>query len=154
MPEVNILLVEDSHQDAMLIKEALFDTGIGHSLQTATNGEDALQILYSAEFRPNIVFLDLNLPKMSGMEVLKEMKRDSGLRPIPVIILTNSMSEDDVIMAYANHCNAYVRKPLGFDKLLTTLNFICRFWFDTATLPKHRITMISNPPPSQENTNF
>ncbi len=150
MTEVHILLVEDSYQDALLVREALRDTGLEHKLITATNGEEALQILYSAEYRPNIVFLDLNLPKMSGLEVLKEMKRDSGLRPIPVIILTNSMSEDDVVMAYANHCNAYVRKPLGFDKLITSLNFICQFWFNTATLPRHRGTNFSSPPPQQE----
>ena len=135
MTEANILLVEDSQQDALLVKEALLDTGLSHNLRTASNGEDALQILYSTEYRPNIVLLDLNLPKMSGLEVLKEMKRDSGLRPIPVIILTNSMSEDDVIRAYASHCNAYVRKPLGFDNLMANLSCICQFWINTATLP-------------------
>jgi chemotaxis family two-component system response regulator Rcp1 len=147
MTEVHILLVEDSHQDALLIREALRDTGLEHKLTTATDGEGALQILYSAEYRPNIVFLDLNLPKISGLEVLKEMKRDSGLRSIPVIILTNSMSEDDVVTAYANHCNAYVRKPLGFERLMTSLNHICQFWFDTATLPKHRATTFTSSPP-------
>lgn len=136
MTDVNILLVEDSPQEALLIKEALRDTGLEHHLVTTSNGEEALRVLYAAEFRPNIVFLDLNLPKMSGIEVLKEMKRDSGLRLIPVVILTNSMSEDDVFLAYANHCNAYVRKPLGFEGLMTHLTSICKFWFETAKLPK------------------
>lgn len=137
MKDVRILLVEDSPQEALLVKEALRDTGLEHTLVTTSNGEEALKILYSAEYRPNIVFLDLNLPKMSGLEVLKEMKRDSGLRLIPVIILTNSMSEDDVVQAYSNHCNAYVRKPLGFESLMANLSYICQFWFGTATLPQH-----------------
>jgi CheY-like chemotaxis protein len=136
MPEVNILLVEDNSRDARLVREALKDSRIDHVLEVATDGEAAMQVLYSAEFRPHVILLDLNLPKKTGIEVLKEIKRDSSLRPIPVIVLTNSRSEDDVVLAYASYCNAYVRKPLGFDDLLDTLNRIGQFWFESATLPK------------------
>jgi two-component system, chemotaxis family, response regulator Rcp1 len=136
MSEVNILLVEDNSRDALLVREALKDSKIKHVLKVATDGEAAMQVLYSAEFRPHIILLDLNLPKKTGLEVLKEIKRDSSLRPIPVIVFTNSRSEDDVVLAYASHCNAYVRKPLGFDDLLDTLNRIGQFWFMSATLPR------------------
>lgn len=149
MPEINILLVEDNSRDVTLVKEALKDSKIEHVLQVATDGEAAMQILYSAEFRPHIILLDLNLPKKTGIEVLKEIKRDSSLRPIPVIILTNSRSEDDVVLAYASHCNAYVRKPLGFENLLDTLSRIGHFWFTVATLPKH-IALDLPAPPSVE----
>jgi CheY-like chemotaxis protein len=146
MPEVNILLVEDNSQDARLVREALKDSKLDHVLEVATDGEAAMQVLYSAEFRPHIILLDLNLPKKSGIEVLKEIKKDSSLRPIPVIVLTNSRSEDDVVLAYASHCNAYVRKPLGFDGLLDALNRIGQFWLDCATLPKQTAPDLSVPP--------
>jgi two-component system, chemotaxis family, response regulator Rcp1 len=132
---MKILLIEDSHQDATLIKAAITDTGFECEIFVKDNGEDALQELYSKELCPDLVLLDLNLPKMSGLEVLQEMKQDQDLRVIPVIILTNSMSEDDVIEAYGNHCNAYIRKPLGFDKLVLMLNNLGLFWFDSVTLP-------------------
>lgn len=136
MSEVHILLVEDNRRDATLIEEALKESELAFNLQVATDGEAALQVLYTAEFRPHIVLLDLNLPKKSGLDVLKEIKKDSVLRPLPVIILTNSRSDDDVGLAYASHCNAYVRKPLGFDGLIQTINSIEQFWFSCATLPK------------------
>jgi CheY-like chemotaxis protein len=137
MSEINILLVEDNSRDAKLVKEALKDSLLDHVLHVVSDGEAALRLLYSAEFRPHIILLDLNLPKKTGIEVLKEIKRDSSLRPIPVIVLTNSRSEDDVVLAYASYCNAYVRKPLGFDGLLDTINRIGQFWFVSATLPKY-----------------
>ncbi len=150
MPEINILLVEDNNNDVRLVQEALKDSKIEHTLQVATDGEMAMQLLYSTEFRPHIILLDLNLPKKTGIEVLKEIKRDSSLRPIPVIVFTNSRSEDDVVLAYASYCNAYVRKPLGFEGLLEILNRIGQFWFSTATLPKHTSLDLSMPPSSAD----
>jgi len=145
----NILLVEDNSRDATLIKEALKDSRIDHVVEVVTDGEAALQMLYSAEFKPNLILLDLNLPKKSGLEVLKEIKKDSSLRPIPVIVMTNSRSEDDVILAYASHCNAYVRKPLGYDGLLETLTGLGKFWFEIATLPRQGSIDVSIPPISE-----
>lgn len=136
MSEVHILLVEDNSRDATLVQEALKDASICHKLLIASDGEEALLVLQAAEFRPHIILLDLNLPKKSGLELLKEIKKDSSLRPIPVIVLTNSNSEDDVVLAYASYCNAYVRKPLGFDGLLETVKNLGQFWFHTAKLPK------------------
>jgi len=136
MTAINILLVEDNPHDAILVREALMDSAIAHSLTVASDGDRALQILYSAEVRPHLILLDINLPKKSGIEVLKEIKRDRALCLIPVIMLTNSRSEDDVVKSYGYHCNAYVRKPLGFEGLLEVLSIIMSFWFTYATLPK------------------
>lgn len=149
-PEVHILLVEDNSSDVILIQEALKDAAIPHVLRVAVDGDEALQILYSADFRPHIVLLDLNLPKKSGLEVLKEVKKDPSFRPIPVLILTNSKSEDDVILAYASYCNAYVRKPLGFEGLLKTVASIGQFWFETSTLPKQGMGSDMSIPPIPE----
>lgn len=140
MTDINILLVEDNSRDALLVREALNDAeklfGVRFITEIASDGEQALQVLYSAVFRPSLILLDLNLPKKTGLDVLREIKKDSGLRATPVIIFTNSRSEDDVVLAYASYCNAYVRKPLGFDDLLASLNSISQFWFSTAKLPK------------------
>jgi len=136
MSEVHILLVEDSHQDVELISLAIKEISDRIIIEVASDGDEALQFLYSVENKPTLILLDLNLPKKSGLEVLREIKRDSGLKTIPVIILTNSMSEDDVVSAYASHCNAYVRKPLGYDTLLDCIRSLDQFWFKMASLPK------------------
>jgi chemotaxis family two-component system response regulator Rcp1 len=150
--ELHILLIEDSKTDIELISEALKDISQSYVLETATDGETGLAVLFSNEIRPNLILLDLNLPKKSGLEVLKEIKRDASLRIIPVVILTNSRSEDDIVVAYASHCNAYVRKRLGFENLLESVLQITNFWFKCAALPKQSIapnSALSNPPISQ-----
>lgn len=135
-PTFRILIVEDDRTSVELVKEALNeDEGLSYSLSTASNGDEALRILRMAPEKPNLVFLDLNLPKKSGLEVLKEIKSDRSLQVIPVVILTNSRSQDDVLKAYGHYCNAYIRKPLGFGKLVVMIKATCAFWFETATLP-------------------
>ncbi len=134
--EFHILLVEDNRLDAALIQEALKEQPVSYVVQHASDGEAALKILYAAEVKPQLVLLDLNLPRKTGLEVLKEVKKDSTLRPIPVVVLTNSRSEDDVVLAYASYCNAYVRKPVGYSNLCLTLNRLGQFWCECATLPK------------------
>jgi CheY-like chemotaxis protein len=146
----HILLVEDNSRDATLIKEAFKEALVDRVVEVVTDGEAALQVLYSAEFKPNLILLDLNLPKKSGLEVLKEIKRDPSLRAIPIIVLTNSRSEDDVVLAYASHCNAYVRKPLGYDRLLETLGSLGKFWLEVVTLPRQGSIDVSIPPSSGE----
>lgn len=146
---LNILLVEDNSRDALLIKEALRECSPDYVIEVASDGELALQMLYAAEFRPQLILLDLNLPKRSGLDVLKEIKRDSSLRPIPVIIFTNSASEDDVVLAYASYCNAYVRKQVGYEALLETLDRLGKFWFMSATLPRQASVDVSIPPSLQ-----
>lgn len=146
--EVHILLVEDNRRDAALVQEALKESPISYVVEHAIDGEAALKSLYTAEVKPQLVLLDLNLPRKGGLEVLKEIKRDSTLRPIPVVVLTNSRSEDDVVLAYASYCNAYVRKPIGYSDLLVAIERLSQFWFGCATLPKQPAPDLSLPPPS------
>jgi len=133
--EVDILLVEDSRVDAQLIEEALKDASFLYRLEVVTDGEAAIQHLRARERRPDLVLLDLNLPKVSGIEVLRVIKQDPHLRLTPVIILTNSTAPDDVAACYTAHANAYIRKPVGFDGLTAVLHIAGQFWFKTAVLP-------------------
>jgi CheY-like chemotaxis protein len=146
--EVHILLVEDNRRDAALVQEALKESHISYVVEHAIDGEAALKSLYTAEVKPQLVLLDLNLPRKGGLDVLKEIKQDSTLRPIPVVVLTNSRSEDDVVLAYASYCNAYVRKPIGYSDLLVAMDRLSQFWFSCASLPKQPAPDLSLPPPS------
>jgi len=131
-----ILLVEDSRADAILIQEALRQVSADHSVETVTDGQRALDRLRGSEPHPDLVLLDLNLPRKDGREVLAEMKTDDELKAIPVIVLTTSSAPADVRFAYANCANSYVRKPLGLDALIEAAAAIRDFWLRTATLPR------------------
>ena len=130
-----ILLVEDNPADALLIQEALRQVTEGHTVDLATDGEQAIAHLRGGGARPDLVLLDLNLPRKDGREVLAEVKADPDLREIPVIILTTSSAPRDVAFAYQHHANSYVRKPLGMDRLVEAATAIRDFWMKTATLP-------------------
>lgn len=138
MKTVDILLVEDNFRDVILVEEALKECGFAYTLRVASDGEEALLVLRA--FRPSLILLDLNLPKRDGLEVLKEIKEDPVLRAVPTVILTNSLSEEDVDLAYSHHCNAYVRKPLGYEAILDTMDRLGKFWFERVTLPNHHST--------------
>lgn len=150
--DVDVLLVEDSEVDAELIREALKDLGLPHSVQTAQDGMEALDILWTRPERPHFIILDLNLPKMSGLDVLREIKRDPELRVIPVLMLTNSSAQEDVIQCYGHFANAYIRKPIGYDQLLATLRITWEFWTERVLLPRRDedLPALSDPPPSVE----
>ena len=130
-----ILLVEDNKADALLIQEALGQVSTGHTVDVAADGVLALEHLRSGAPLPDLMLLDLNLPRKDGREVLVEVKADPALASIPVIILTTSESPPDVAFAYRHHANSYVRKPIGLDRLLETASSIRDFWLQTATLP-------------------
>jgi chemotaxis family two-component system response regulator Rcp1 len=132
---VRILLVEDSRADAILIQEALRQVSSDHSVETVNDGERALTRLRGDGARPDLVLLDLNLPRKDGRAVLTEMKSDDGLKAIPVIVLTTSSAPADIAFAYENCANSYVRKPLGLDALVEAAAAIRDFWLRTATLP-------------------
>lgn len=132
--EAHILLVEDDRVYADLIREALKDSNLPHRLDLATDGDEALDLL--PRLLPHLVLLDLNLPRKSGLEVLQEMQMDPALKSIPVIVMTNSRSQDDVVRCYEHNCNAYIRKPLGFEGLLHTFSTTGKFWFNVAELPR------------------
>ena len=139
--QVEILLVEDNPGDIRLTVEALKSAQVNGRLHTVRNGEEAIEFLWRrgdhvAAPRPQIVLLDLNLPKKSGKEVLKEVKADASLRSIPVIILTTSGDPEDVAQTYELYANCYVRKPLELASFHDVVRRIDEFWLSTARLPE------------------
>lgn len=137
---IDILLVEDSPDDILLTREALGDARIANVLHAVMDGEAAMEFLrgegeYAGRPRPDIVLLDLNLPKKDGREVLREIKQDDALKRIPVIVLTTSAAEGDVSAAYGDHANAYVQKPVDFDDFLLTVRSLEDFWLSIVRLP-------------------
>src|SRR5664280_2031358 len=132
---VEILLVEDNKGDVGLIEEVFEEAKIRNKLHVAEDGEEAMLFLraegkFSGSPRPDIILLDLNLPKKDGREVLKEIKQDSSLKNIPVVILTTSGAEKDILRAYDLHANAYVTTPLDFDQFIMVINSIANFWLE------------------------
>jgi chemotaxis family two-component system response regulator Rcp1 len=137
---ISILLVEDNPADIRLTEEALKECKLVNSLSVVTDGEAALAHLrregeYTDVSRPDLVLLDLNLPRKSGQEVLAEMRADEDLKSIPVVVLTASRAEKDVIMSYDLSCNCYVIKPLDFDQFNEVVQAIQDFWFTIVKLP-------------------
>ena len=140
MRPVQILLVEDSPDDILLTEEALEDAKMANELHVVMDGEAALEFLrgegkHSRSPRPDVVILDLNLPKKDGREVLKEIKDDDDLRQIPVLILTSSGAEEDILAAYDEHVNAYIQKPVDFDEFIRAMRSIEEFWLSIVRLP-------------------
>ncbi|MFX0136816.1 MAG: response regulator [Candidatus Hodarchaeota archaeon] len=137
--KVNILLVEDNAADIRLTKEVLQKGGIVSNIDIVRDGVEAMDFLrkrgkYSNANIPNLILLDLNLPKRNGFEVLEEIKQDEGLKRIPVVILTVSDANEDLIKAYNLHANCYVIKPLEMKEFHRIINSIVIFWFRIAKL--------------------
>ncbi|MFD9060704.1 response regulator [Kitasatospora purpeofusca] len=135
---VDVLLVEDDVADAMLIEEALTERGTRNLVQV-TDGVAALEHLRDpASTRPDLIVLDLNMPRMNGRDLLKVLKSDEDLRTIPVVVLTTSSAPDDVTGAYSSHANAYVTKPVNLADFEHAVQSIDAFYVDTATRPPRR----------------
>ena len=137
---VEILLVEDNPGDVRLAEEALRDAKMSNNLNVASDGVEALAYLrregrHINAPRPDLVLLDLNLPKKDGREVLGEVKLDPDLRTIPIVVLTTSDADADVVRSYQLHANAYVRKPVDFDAFIEVVRSIEDFWFSVVKLP-------------------
>jgi chemotaxis family two-component system response regulator Rcp1 len=137
---IQILLVEDNPTDVMLTREALDHAKVFITLHTVSDGVEAMEFLhhegaYGAAPRPSLILLDLNMPRKGGQEVLVEIKADESLRAIPVIILTTSRAESDIMKAYACHANCYIAKPVDYDEFAEVLRTIQKFWFTMVTLP-------------------
>ena len=137
---IEILLVEDNKGDVGLIEEVFEEAKIRNRLHVAEDGEEAILFLhgegkFSGSPRPDIILLDLNLPKKDGREVLREIKEDHNLKNIPVVILTTSGAEKDIFRAYELHANAYVTKPLDFDQFIRVVDSIVNFWLEVVKLP-------------------
>ena len=136
-----VLLVEDNEGDVRLIKEAFNESKIDKNFSVARDGEDALNYLYkrgqySTCSKPDIILLDINLPRKNGFEVLEQIKKDPELRRIPVIMLSSSSSEDHIIKSYDLNANCYLTKPVDFDEYTQVVRIIEDFWFDKAKLPR------------------
>jgi two-component system response regulator len=135
-----ILLVEDSPTDRLLAQRALESMKLVSHVTCVSDGVEALAFLrregaYALAVRPDLVLLDLNLPRKSGLEVLAEMKADPDLRSIPVVVLTTSTADRDVIEAYALHANCLISKSVDFEHFVALVHKVSDFWFSVVTLP-------------------
>jgi CheY-like chemotaxis protein len=148
MKSIDILLVEDNAADARLTREALGDSGdskIANALHHVTDGAEALAFLrreppYEKAPRPDIVLLDLNMPRMDGRTALAHIKEDADLKSIPVVVLTTSEAEEDILRSYNLHANCYVSKPVDFDKFISIVRAIEDFWMTIVHLPTRRVS--------------
>lgn len=137
---IEILLVEDNPDDVELTREAFSESKLYNNIHVAGDGEEALRFLYrqppfAEAVRPHLILLDLNLPKISGREVLEKIKMEESLSDIPVVILTTSKAEEDVIKSYRLHANCYITKPVDLNKFMQVVQNIETFWFSVVTLP-------------------
>jgi CheY-like chemotaxis protein len=137
---VDVLLVEDDAGDVLMTREAFEHYKIRNTLHVVTDGEQALQFVrqqgeYAGAPRPGLIMLDLNLPRRDGLEVLSELKADPELRLIPVVILTTSQAEEDIVRSYALHANAYVTKPVDFERFIEVIRQIDNFFITVVQLP-------------------
>lgn len=137
---IEILLVEDNPGDVRLTQEALKEGKVNNNLHVTYDGMQALAFLrcegeFENAVRPDLIFLDLNLPKMDGRELLAEIKDDDDLKRIPVVILTTSKAEEDVVKTYNLHANCYITKPVDLDKFIDVVQAIEGFWMTIVKLP-------------------
>jgi len=137
---IEILLIEDNPGDVRLIREAFKDSKVVGNFQVTGDGESAIEYLSKVgenglNSRPDIIFLDLNLPKKNGLEVLEEVKSNPLLRSIPIVVLTTSNSEEHIYRSYRLNANCYIIKPVDFDQFINVAKVIESFWFNIARLP-------------------
>jgi chemotaxis family two-component system response regulator Rcp1 len=138
---ISVLLVDDNPGDVRLTLEALKEGKVINNVMVASDGVEALAILRREEpfrnaGRPDLILLDLNLPKVSGREVLAEIKRDESLRRIPVVVLTTSDAEEDILRSYNLHANCYIKKPVDLEQFFSLVKSLNDFWFSVVRLPR------------------
>ncbi|ANJ11147.1 response regulator [Streptomyces parvulus] len=138
---IDVLLVEDDPGDELMTREAFEDNKIGNTLHVVRDGEEALDFLYrrgdhADAPRPDLILLDLNLPKYDGRQVLEQIKSDSELSDIPVVVLTTSAAEEDILRSYKLHANAYVTKPVDLDQFIAAVRQIDDFFVQVVRLPR------------------
>jgi len=139
---IEILLVEDNPGDVRLTQEGLAQAKVQNRLWVASDGEAAMHMMrHEGEHadvpRPDLVLLDLNLPGFSGLDVLRAMKDDPALRQVPVVVLSSSAAERDILQSYDLHANCYVTKPIDFTQFVSVVQAIEQFWFTVVKLPPH-----------------
>ncbi|GGJ96833.1 two-component system response regulator [Pilimelia anulata] len=135
-----VLLVEDDPGDEMMTREAFEENKVANDLRVVRDGEEALDFLYRREPyadapRPDLILLDLNLPKYDGREILARLKADENLRTIPIVVLTTSKAEEDIVRSYRLHANAYVTKPVDFEQFIDVVRQIDNFFVAVVKLP-------------------
>ncbi|GAA4804133.1 response regulator [Streptomyces ziwulingensis] len=138
---IDVLLVEDDPGDELMTREAFEDNKIGNNLHVVRDGEEALDFLYrrgshEGAPRPDLILLDLNLPKYDGRQVLEQIKSDADLSDIPVVVLTTSSAEEDILRSYKLHANAYVTKPVDLDQFIAAVRQIDDFFVQVVRLPR------------------
>lgn len=138
---IEVLLVEDNPGDVRLMVEALKGAKVNNNLHVVNNGEAAMAFLrkeddYAGVPTPDLIMLDLNLPKKDGREVLEEIKGDSLLKHIPVVVITTSAAEEDILKSYKLHANCYITKPVNFGQFTKVVQSIEEFWFTVVKLPR------------------
>lgn len=141
MSSIELLLIEDNPADVRLTQEALKDSKLMVRLHHAEDGVQAMQFLrreppFADAVQPDIILLDLNLPRKDGREVLAEIKADDRLKKIPVVVLTTSADEQDILTTYQLHANCYITKPVDFERFITIVKNIEEFWFSIVRLPR------------------
>ena len=141
---VEILMGEDSPSDQMIAEEAIKSSKVLNRLHIVANGEEVLSFLrregaYAGKPVPDLILLDLNMPRKSGLEVLAEVKENPAWKHIPVVILTSSEAERDVVAAYGLHANCYIVKPVDFEQFVKVVHTIEDFWFGVVKLPPHKV---------------
>ena len=139
---IEVLLVEDNAGDVRLTEEALKEGKLAVRLTVARDGLEAMEILHqrngnAAARRPDLILLDLNLPKMDGRQVLQEIKNDPNLMRIPVVVLTTSAADADILTTYGAHANCYITKPVDMDRFISIVLLLEEFWFTIVKLPGH-----------------
>lgn len=139
---IQILLVEDNEPDVILTQEAFLDAGLPINLQVARDGVEALQILrredgFAGAPRPDVILLDINMPRKNGLEVLAELKADGDLRTIPVVVLTTSQAEEDILRSYQSHASSYIVKPVEFAQFYSAIQALGQYMLGTVRLPPH-----------------
>jgi CheY-like chemotaxis protein len=137
---IAIVLADDDEDDCLMTREAFTRHRLGDDFHVVGDGEELLRFLrrqppYENAPRPGLVLLDLNMPRMDGREALREIRADPALRDIPVVVLTTSGAEEDILRTYALGANSYVRKPVGFDSLVRVVGDLGTYWFEVVELP-------------------
>lgn len=141
MNEIQILLVEDNEGDILLTLEAFKELKVKNNIAVVKDGEEAIEFLkkqgqYAESIMPHLILLDINMPKLNGIEVLDFIKKDEKLRKIPVVMLTTSSSDSDISECYEKSANCFITKPMDFGKFQSVVEAIESFWFSIAQLPK------------------
>ncbi len=143
---VTILMADDDPDDCLLAREALAESRLANDLHFVSDGEELMDYLYQrgkysvpgSAPRPSLILLDLNMPKKDGREVLKELKADPHLRQIPVLVLTTSQAEEDILRSYYLGANSYITKPVTFSSLIEVMQTLSKYWFEIVELPSQQ----------------